>query len=132
MYETADGRWVSLSPIEPKFWANFCDAVGHPEWTDRQHEPLPQTDLTAQVAALFKSRDRAHWDGLLLGIDCCYYPVRAYAEVPTDPHVAARGLVADAGDHTEARFPLHLDDAPPPSRAPVVEVSLADALAAWA
>ncbi len=52
IYRTADGRFISLSPIEPKFWTNFCNAVGRPAWIARQHEPVPQTALIADVAAL--------------------------------------------------------------------------------
>ena len=40
IYATADGRFVTLSPLEPKFWDNFCNAVGRPEWIPRRYEPL--------------------------------------------------------------------------------------------
>ncbi len=43
IYRTADGRFVSLSPLEPKFWMNFCTAVERPDWVARQFEPVPQT-----------------------------------------------------------------------------------------
>jgi alpha-methylacyl-CoA racemase len=41
IYRTADGRFVSLGPIEEKFWAIFCTTIGRPDWIGRQFEPLP-------------------------------------------------------------------------------------------
>jgi alpha-methylacyl-CoA racemase len=34
VYETADGRYVTLAALEPKFWVSFCEAVGHEELID--------------------------------------------------------------------------------------------------
>ena len=75
IYATADGRFVTLSPLEPKFWDNFCNAVGRPEWIARRYEPLPQTALIAEVSALFASRPLAEWDAILGPADCCYQAV---------------------------------------------------------
>ncbi|MBI3113137.1 MAG: CoA transferase [Rhodospirillales bacterium] len=61
IYETKDHRFVTLGALETHFWRNFCDAMGHPEWTARQHEPMPQRALIAEVAAAIAAKPLAHW-----------------------------------------------------------------------
>ncbi|RIV16573.1 CoA transferase [Alicyclobacillaceae bacterium I2511] len=36
LYETRDGRTVSLGALETKFWQTFCNEVGHPDWVSAQ------------------------------------------------------------------------------------------------
>lgn len=132
IYRTADGRFVTLSPIESKFWDNFCEAVERPDWKQRRYEPLPQMALINEVSALFASRPLAHWDALLPAADCCYHAVLTLSEVPDHPHVAARGLIDRSGPWTDVLFPARIDGEPPPPRRPVVEVPAEEVLARWA
>ena len=37
-YETADGRYMSVGSLEPKFFAALCEAMEHPEWKDLNDE----------------------------------------------------------------------------------------------
>ena len=34
VYRTLDAHCITLGALEAKFWANFCEAVGRPEWID--------------------------------------------------------------------------------------------------
>lgn len=139
VYATKDGRFVTLGALEAHFWANFCDAVGRPEWTARQHEPLPQTDLIAKVQAMFAAEPLRHWEALLKDVDCCYHAVLDYDEVARDPHVAHRGLLTGGGGGQEGAgawagvlFPAIVDGRAPQARPPVREVDLETALGMWA
>lgn len=60
-YRAGDGRFVTLGAIEPKFWRNFCEAVGRPGWAARQDEDMPQAALIADVAALFANLSAVSW-----------------------------------------------------------------------
>ena len=131
IYRTADGRFVTLSPLEPKFWEAFCTAVGRPDWIARQFEPLPQKALIAELAEMFAGAPRAHWDALLLPADCCYEPAWTCAEVPEHPQVQARGLIHRRDGMTEVLFPAIVDGAPPPPPTDPVDAQVADVLAAW-
>ena len=132
LYRTADDRVVSLGAIEPKFWSAFCDAVGRNDWTSRQAEPLPQTGLMTEVAALFATRSQADWSALLAEIDCCFMPVLEPDEVLTHPHVRARGLVrAVEGPSVEIAFGGLIDGQAQLPRTPVRELDLAEVLTAW-
>jgi crotonobetainyl-CoA:carnitine CoA-transferase CaiB-like acyl-CoA transferase len=92
IYETADGRYMALGALEPKFWAGFCQAVGQPEWSERQHEHPPDR-LDADLRALFLTRTQAEWTASLADGETCCTPVLDWDEVWADPHVQARGLL---------------------------------------
>ncbi len=131
IYRTADGAFVTLSPIEPKFWNNFCLAVGRTDWMERRFDPLPQAALIEEVAALFASQPLEHWERLLGPADCCYQAALHGRDVPEDPHIAARGLVHRLDDFVEVRLPTIVDETPPAPRAPVREATPEAVLAAW-
>ena len=75
IYETADGRHLTVSALEPKFWRNLCALLERPELEDRAFEPeLPE------LAELFRSRPLHDWRTLLEGNDTCVAPVLTLAE----------------------------------------------------
>jgi alpha-methylacyl-CoA racemase len=134
LYETSDKRFVSLGAIEPKFWANFCTAAGKPDWIARQAEPLPQSELTAEVAALFAGRTLAQWVETLDGVDCCFEAIHEIAESLAHPHIKARGMVHETGGsepRVEVSFPAWVDGAPPPAPEPVRFASVDAVLGEW-
>jgi len=134
IYRTADGRFVSLGPIEEKFWAIFCTAIGRPDWTCRQFEPLPQTDLIAEIAATLAEHPLSHWEALFADADCCLETVAELADIPDHPHIAARGQVkvTDGPEPlVETFLGLRVDGAPPRERTPLVHSDAATALAGW-
>lgn len=135
IYETKDHRFVTLGALETHFWRNFCDAMGHPEWIIRQHEPMPQTALIAEVAATIAAKPLAHWETTLKDVDCCYHPVLDYAEAAADPHARERGLVqhgkAGGRSWTEVLFPAFVDGRAPPPRPSVREIDVTTALKSW-
>ncbi len=131
IYRAADGRFVSLSPLEPKFWVNFCNAVGHAEWIPRQFEPMPQTALVAEVAALFAGQPLDHWDARLGGVECCYQAVLDYTEVPGHPQTRARGLVRESNAIIDVLFPAYVDGRPPAARTPLRDAEAGTVIAEW-
>jgi crotonobetainyl-CoA:carnitine CoA-transferase CaiB-like acyl-CoA transferase len=75
IYETADGRHVTVAALEPKFWHNLCHLLARPDLIDRAFEPhLPE------LAELFRTRTQRAWLELLEGKDTCVGPVLTLAE----------------------------------------------------
>jgi len=75
IYETADGRHLTVAALEPKFWRNLCELLERPDLVDRGFEPeLPE------LAELFRSRPLAEWRTLLEGRETCVGPVLTLAE----------------------------------------------------
>lgn len=91
VYETADGRWMALGALEPKFWSKFCAEVGHPEWTECALPGHPQLETTRlAVAALFKSQPRSYWEQLGTIHDFCLTPVLELDELQSHAHFQFR------------------------------------------
>jgi alpha-methylacyl-CoA racemase len=70
IYETADGRYLTVAALEPKFWWRLCELLERPDLVDRQLAPeLPE------LTSLFRSRPLAAWLELLEGEETCVGPV---------------------------------------------------------
>ncbi|WP_254522170.1 CaiB/BaiF CoA transferase family protein [Natrinema caseinilyticum] len=99
VYETADGRYVTLAALEPKFWRAFCEEVDREDLV-AHHDTEDPAELTAvreELADLFASRSRDDWldelsDETMTG------PVCTPAEALAHPQLEARGLVERSGD----------------------------------
>ena len=92
IYRCADGNFISLGAIEAVFWENFCNALQRPEWIGRQFEPMPQTDLIADVGATIETRSGGDWDDLLDAVDCCYAPLLAPDKLGEHPYIGTSGF----------------------------------------
>ena len=92
LYATADGWFLAVGALEPKFWSGFCEAIGLPEALRDDAADPPATRRA--VAALIAARDAAHWRALLEPLDCCCTVVRTLDEARAEPQFAARGLFA--------------------------------------
>jgi alpha-methylacyl-CoA racemase len=90
-YETADGRWVSLAPLEPKFFARLVGALGlDPRYAARQYDRRAWPEMRAAITAAVRLQTRAEWCARLEGSDACFAPVLAFDEAPAHPHALAR------------------------------------------
>ncbi|MBL8306113.1 MAG: CoA transferase [Rubrivivax sp.] len=91
-YETADGRHVSLAPLEPKFFATLAAALGlEPRFVQRQYDRTLWPEMRAAIAAAVKQRTREDWCARLEGSDACFAPVLSFEEAPAHRHARERG-----------------------------------------
>lgn len=97
VYETADGRYMSLGALEPKFWQAFCEAV------ERQDLLANGYDLRAidDVRAIFRQRTQADWIEVFSTADACCEPVLTLEEALSQPQTLARNMVIEH-EHPEA------------------------------
>lgn len=130
-YRCADGRFLAVGALEPKFWQAFCTAVGRPEWTNRQGEAMPQTALIAEVAGHLAAHPLAHWTAQLNGVDCCVEPVLTPEEALASAQARERGLAVPGKGELDLRFPAWAEGAPPPPRRPLREEAVETVLAQW-
>jgi crotonobetainyl-CoA:carnitine CoA-transferase CaiB-like acyl-CoA transferase len=78
IYETSDGRYLTVAALEPKFWQRLCELLDQPELASRAFEPeLPE------LTALFRTRTLSQWLDVLEGEDTCVGPVSTRAEAAT-------------------------------------------------
>lgn len=90
-YETADGRHVSLAPLEPKFFATLAAALElDPKFVPRQYDRRLWPELRAAITAKVKQRTRAEWCERLEGTDACFAAVLSFDEAAQHAHARAR------------------------------------------
>src|SRR5581483_5467385 len=84
VYATADGRWLTVGALEPRFFRRLCELVGEPELAARQLEPDAQDELAERLGARIAERPLAAWLELLDGEDVCAGPVLSLAEAAAE------------------------------------------------
>ena len=119
VYTCADGEKLAFAPIEPKFWANFCQAIERPDWLALHSDPSQQDFLKREIAALFVTRSAADWMALLGPADCCVTRITPTEKLTDDPQVQARSMARLEADGVPVmRSPLRLGQTPPYEPAP--------------
>ena len=94
LYETADGRWMSVATVEPKFWVRMCVLVGAPELSDQQYAAESGRAAVAEtLAERFREKTFAEWERIFEPERLPVAGVKRVPEVVEDPHVKARGLL---------------------------------------
>ena len=115
-YETSDGKYVHLGALEWRFWQNFCDAIGQPEWGEQQFASGPQEDeIRAGVTAHLLTNTRDHWVETLAPLDTCVAPVWTLKEAHESALFQAREMFVEYdhpvdGKIVQAAFPLKMTD----------------------
>jgi alpha-methylacyl-CoA racemase len=96
VYETADGQYVSVAALEPKFFAELAQRIGlDDEFVAKQYDVQTWPRLRARLAEIFRSRTRDAWCALLEGSDACFAPVLSMQEAPRHPHNVSRGVFVE-------------------------------------
>ena len=94
LYETKDGRWLSVATVEPKFWSRMCELIGAPDLAEKQFKDGAERFQVAQALAdKFRGRTLAEWEAMLAKENLPITGVKRVSEVVRDPHVKARGLL---------------------------------------
>jgi len=110
VYETSDGKWISIASYEPQFYAELLRLLAPLGFDDL--EPAGQMDDTAwpglkeRFAELFATRTRGEWVDFFAGHDVCFAPVLTMSEARVHPHNVARETF------------IEIDGAPQPAPAP--------------
>jgi alpha-methylacyl-CoA racemase len=121
VYQSADGGYLSVGPIEPAFFAILLERLGIDDIDPgTQHDPQSWPALRLRLAQEFASRTRAASEELFAGVDGCVIPVLSLSEAPQHPHNVARGTFVTRDDVVQPapapRFsatPARLDLPPP-------------------
>jgi len=134
VYECADGKYVSVAPIEAKFRAELFRLIGiDGKWVALAEEQARWPELKKLLAERFRTRTRDEWTALLEGTDACFAPVLSTREAPHHPHARARGAFVEVAGIVQPapapRFSRTPSAMPTPPEEP--GQSTATALAEW-
>jgi alpha-methylacyl-CoA racemase len=100
LYETRDRKWISVAAIEPHFFRNLCERLGHAEYEGDQYAEDKQDEIREAFKAVFLTRTRDEWVADLAANDTCVAPVLTIPEVTRNAHWRARGVFMEA-EHDE-------------------------------
>lgn len=133
-YETADGKYLAVGPIEPKFYAQLLTALDlDPAELPDQYDAHAQEQLRAVLAQRFRTRTRAQWTKVFDATDACVAPVLTFSEAQHDPQIRARRSLVDIDGALQpapaprfSRTPCAIPDPPPRTATPIDEVWVDD------
>jgi len=135
VYECADGKLISIGPIEGRFYAELLRLLEIDAATIGPHLDRASWQTGHEViAGKFMKHTRKHWCELLEGTDVCFAPVLTWSEAPNHPHLEARGTFVEVAGVTQPapapRFSRTVSARPTPPQ-PVTRENTAKALSAW-
>jgi alpha-methylacyl-CoA racemase len=98
VYETKDGKYVSIGAIEAKFYEDLLSRLGLARADlPGQHERARWPELREIFRNAFKSKTREDWNRVFDGSDACFAPVLTFSESRAHPHNRARKAFVEAG-----------------------------------
>lgn len=122
-YETADGGYMSVGSLEPKFFAALCDGLGFSEWRDGKILKENPAKVKRAVRQKFKTKTRNEWTEIFSDLDACVEPVLSLEEASGDEHLRSRHMwpqveipLTEGKTVTEMGSPLKLSECPPEYR----------------
>ena len=95
IYETADGRHMSVGALEPQFYEVFVDLLGIRDSAPDRFDADRAEELRALVAARFAERTQAEWCEVFDATDACVAPILPMSEAVHHPHLAERGTFVE-------------------------------------
>lgn len=133
VYECADGKWISIAPVEPKFYELMQKLVGvNIETPQLQRTGWPAAKV--KIAQRIRTKTRDEWTVLLEGTDMCFAPVLDLDEATDHPHMKARGIFVDIAGEVQPgpapRFSRSETGTPKPGVVATHE-SVCDLLRGW-
>jgi crotonobetainyl-CoA:carnitine CoA-transferase CaiB-like acyl-CoA transferase len=102
VYETKDGKWLSIGAIEPWFYANLCKALGREDFLPHEFADADKREEIKQAfREIFKTKTRDEWFDILTQHDICVAKVYDLDETEHDPQLRARDMIVEVA-HPEA------------------------------
>jgi len=95
LYETKDGKIITIGSVEPWFYANLCRALGCEQYITDQHNHAKWTEMIERFAAIFKTRTRDEWFDYLSQSDICVGKMLTLDELEYDPQIRARNMIIE-------------------------------------
>jgi alpha-methylacyl-CoA racemase len=134
LYETSDGRHMSVGALEPQFYEAFVELLGIRDSAPDRYDPEHAEELRKLIAERFATRTQAEWAEVFEGTDACVAAVIPVSEAKNHPHMRARevyverdGLVQPAPAPRFSRTGPSLTTPPPPQAGSDTR----EALTAW-
>ena len=104
IYETKDGRYLSIGALEPWFFANLCELLGCNQFVEHQFaEGEHREEIFKYFREVFLTKTRDEWFAILQQKDTCAAPIYDINELESDPQLIARRMIIEADHPTMGR-----------------------------
>jgi crotonobetainyl-CoA:carnitine CoA-transferase CaiB-like acyl-CoA transferase len=99
LYECADGKYIGLGALEPKFWPALCRFLNREDWLSRVAPTGGENaQIKKEMTARFREKTRDEWVREAEGHDICLSPVNELEDLEKDPHLLYRNMILSV-DH---------------------------------
>ncbi len=95
VYETRDGKMITIGSLEPWFFANLCRALGREDLIEHEFNPAKREEIHRFFTESFRTKTRDEWFEILSKTDICVGRMLTLDEVPNDPQVLARKMIVE-------------------------------------
>jgi alpha-methylacyl-CoA racemase len=125
IYETKDGKLLTIGCTEPWLWENFCKAINRPDFARfaRKNDQFvraanaEEVKAREEIEAVIRTKNRDEWYEILVKADVCVGKVYDPEEMVADPQVQARDMVVEVkhptyGTIKEFGIPIKLSGTP--------------------
>jgi crotonobetainyl-CoA:carnitine CoA-transferase CaiB-like acyl-CoA transferase len=117
VYETADGRYISIGALENRFWKNLCTVLEAPEYIELEYDDSHREEIIDAFRKIFKRKTLKQWKAEFTGKDVCWGEVKKLDEIFDDPLFLAREMVCNIEDNKgepvrALGIPVKLSDTP--------------------
>lgn len=114
IYETKDGRYLSVCAMEPKFWEKFCKIISRPELIPLLYAPIErQKTLIQEIQSILYKKTIEEWKKIFQEEDCCVTPLVNLEELIKDPHIQCREIFQSINGITTIANPIKLQHSKP-------------------
>jgi len=105
IYETKDGKHLSVGSLEPWFWENLCNALGVEDMIPDQWAGEPKwKEMKARLQDIFSTRTRNEWVERLMPANTCVAPVYSLEETFSDPQLQSRRMFHEIDHPTKGKI----------------------------
>ncbi len=126
VYETKDGRYISIGAVENRFWRELCEFFQVPEYGELQYDEGRRQEIIDYFRSRFRKKTMSEWEQELRGRDVCWAPVLHMEEATEEPLFREREMVTRVQKRDNAPLkvvgtPVKLSSTPGSVRTPPPE-----------
>jgi crotonobetainyl-CoA:carnitine CoA-transferase CaiB-like acyl-CoA transferase len=99
VYETADGKFISIAALEPKFLENLCNLVGRPDFIGNLRDGAGREEMRTFLKETFRLKTRDEWFETLTAAEVPTGKVYSVDEAVDDPQLLSREMFVDVADN---------------------------------
>ncbi len=108
IYETKDGRYLTVGALEEKFWNNLCEILGKNEWKKEIFNKEKQNEIIEELSKIFKTKTLNEWLEVFKDKDVCIEPVLNLDEALNSDYAKARKIVFKIDKISQIKNPLEI------------------------